>query len=49
MSLKRRYSFDELVRVNRERILEDRKLMDKIEQNIENRISQSLKESKKEA
>lgn len=36
-------SFEELVQQNRQQIMQDRSLIEKIEVNIENRMHQSLK------
>ncbi|WP_164219658.1 FbpB family small basic protein [Virgibacillus sp. YIM 98842] len=47
MSLKRKLSFEELVRENRQQILKDRLLMERIEQNMENRINQHAGSQKK--
>ncbi|MUK90671.1 FbpB family small basic protein [Ornithinibacillus sp. L9] len=49
MSLKKRVSFDDLVKANRQQILEDRALLDRIEENIEKKYYQSLQEKNKEA
>ncbi|MFA1820805.1 FbpB family small basic protein [Virgibacillus oceani] len=46
MSLKRKLSFDELVSENRQQILKDRLLMEKIEQNIEKRINKNTQNQK---
>ncbi|WP_072887674.1 FbpB family small basic protein [Ornithinibacillus halophilus] len=46
MSLKKRVSYDELVQANRKQILEDKKLMEKIEENIERRIHENLQQNK---
>ncbi|MBY7143568.1 FbpB family small basic protein [Virgibacillus sp. NKC19-3] len=43
MSLKKRLAFDELVRENRQQILKDHLLMEKIEKNLEKRMHQSVK------
>ncbi|RDW17744.1 FbpB family small basic protein [Oceanobacillus chungangensis] len=43
MSLKKKITFEELVEENRRQILEDRRLMDEIEQNLEMKMNQSLK------
>ncbi|WP_099158848.1 FbpB family small basic protein [Virgibacillus ndiopensis] len=43
MSLKRRLSFDELVRENRKQILQDQTLLEKIEQNLEMKRNQTIK------
>ncbi|AXI09200.1 FbpB family small basic protein [Oceanobacillus sp. 143] len=43
MSLKKKVTFEELVQENRRQILEDRRLLDKIEQELEMRMHQSLK------
>ncbi|WP_308418995.1 FbpB family small basic protein [Virgibacillus oceani] len=45
ISLKRRLSFDELVRENRKQILQDQTLLDKIEQNLESKRNQTLKKT----
>jgi hypothetical protein len=45
ISLKRKVSFDELVRENRQQILRDRLLMEKIEQNMEMKMHQSLQQT----
>ncbi|WP_461179536.1 FbpB family small basic protein [Virgibacillus ainsalahensis] len=37
-------SFDELVRENRQQILEDHSLLEKIEQNLETKMHQSVKQ-----
>ncbi|MFD2045754.1 FbpB family small basic protein [Ornithinibacillus salinisoli] len=49
ISLKKRVSFDELVKANRQQILEDRALLENIEKNIEKKYYQSLPEKNKEA
>ncbi|WP_139177908.1 FbpB family small basic protein [Oceanobacillus limi] len=49
MSLKKRVSFDDLVQANRQQILEDKAIMEKIEKNIENKYYQSLQKENKEA
>ncbi|MBT2215004.1 FbpB family small basic protein [Virgibacillus dakarensis] len=43
MSLKKKLTFDELVSQNREQILQDQVLMEKIEQNLEMKRNQFLK------
>ncbi|MGY0691661.1 FbpB family small basic protein [Virgibacillus sp. FSP13] len=43
MSLKRRLSFEELVKENRKQIVQDQLLMEKIEQNIEMKRNKSVK------
>nr|WP_106497529.1 FbpB family small basic protein [Lentibacillus sp. Marseille-P4043] len=45
MSLKRRLSFEELVKENRKQIVQDQLLMDKIEQNIEIKRNESIKKA----
>ncbi|WP_157037634.1 FbpB family small basic protein [Ornithinibacillus californiensis] len=42
MSLKKRLSFEELVRVNRQQILADRDILDRIEDNLEKRAQEIL-------
>ncbi|MFD1360470.1 FbpB family small basic protein [Lentibacillus salinarum] len=42
MALKKRLSFDELVRENRNQILQDASLLDRIEQNVETKMHESL-------
>ncbi|MDY0396456.1 FbpB family small basic protein [Virgibacillus halophilus] len=42
-------SFDELVRLNREQILKDRKMLSEIEANIDRRMDQSVRQDKKKA
>ncbi|WP_284140054.1 MULTISPECIES: FbpB family small basic protein [unclassified Virgibacillus] len=49
MSLKRKLSFDDLVKANRQQILKDKEIMDRIEENIEQRIQDSLNITDKEA
>lgn len=44
MSLKKRLAFDDLVRENRQQILKDQLLMEKIEKNLEKKIHQSVKQ-----
>ncbi|UJL48024.1 FbpB family small basic protein [Virgibacillus sp. NKC19-16] len=44
MSLKKRLAFDELVRENRQQILKDHLLMEKIEENLEKKMHQSVKQ-----
>ncbi|MFD2760310.1 FbpB family small basic protein [Lentibacillus juripiscarius] len=44
ISLKKRSSFEELVQENREQILQNETLMEKIEQKMETKMRQSLKE-----
>ncbi|WP_425453618.1 FbpB family small basic protein [Oceanobacillus chungangensis] len=41
--MKKKITFEELVEENRRQILEDRRLMDEIEQNLEMKMNQSLK------
>ncbi|MBR3121478.1 FbpB family small basic protein [Oceanobacillus profundus] len=43
MSLKKKLRFDELVAENRRQILEDRKLMEQIENNLDMRMHQTVK------
>ncbi|MBU5466676.1 FbpB family small basic protein [Virgibacillus sp. MSJ-26] len=49
MSLKRKPSFEELVRENREQILQDKQRLAEIDQNIEVRMEKIIRESKKNA
>nr|WP_177183374.1 FbpB family small basic protein [Lentibacillus persicus] len=42
MALKKRLSFDELVQENRKQILQDESVLEKIEQNIETKMHNSL-------
>ncbi|RYG71420.1 FbpB family small basic protein [Lentibacillus lipolyticus] len=44
ISLKKRSSFEELVQKNREQILQNETLMERIEQNMETKMRQSLKQ-----
>ncbi|WP_461181708.1 FbpB family small basic protein [Virgibacillus kimchii] len=44
--MKRTLSFDELVRENRQQILKDRLSMERIEQNMENRINKNTQDQK---
>ncbi|RKQ13162.1 FbpB family small basic protein [Oceanobacillus bengalensis] len=46
MSLKKKMTFEELVQENRRQILEDSFLLDKIEENIEKKMHQTLKKAK---
>ncbi|TMN23941.1 FbpB family small basic protein [Lentibacillus cibarius] len=46
ISLKKRSSFEELVRKNREQILQNETFLEKIETNMETRMRESLKEDK---
>ncbi|WP_338062642.1 FbpB family small basic protein [Virgibacillus halotolerans] len=43
ISLKKRLTFDELVSENRQQILKDQLLLEKIEQSLEMRMHQSVK------
>ncbi|MFD0951389.1 FbpB family small basic protein [Virgibacillus natechei] len=43
MSLKKRLAFDELVQENRQQIMKDHLQMEKIEENIEKKMHQSVK------
>ncbi|WP_339227863.1 FbpB family small basic protein [Oceanobacillus sp. FSL K6-2867] len=43
ISLKKKQRFDELVAENRKQILEDRKLMEQIEDNLDMRMHQTVK------
>ncbi|WP_157052467.1 FbpB family small basic protein [Ornithinibacillus contaminans] len=42
MSLKKRLSFEELVQANRQQILDDRAILDRIEENLEQRAREVL-------
>lgn len=42
MGRKRKLSFDELIKQNRQEILKDKKELDKIEERIDKRINDSL-------
>ncbi|QKY71609.1 FbpB family small basic protein [Lentibacillus sp. CBA3610] len=42
ISLKKRLSFDELVQENRKEILQDESVLERIEQNMETKMHQSL-------
>ncbi|WP_156914183.1 FbpB family small basic protein [Paucisalibacillus globulus] len=46
MSLKKRHSFEELVQANRQQILEDRAVLDRIEDNLEKRAKELLSKRK---
>ncbi|WP_249869655.1 FbpB family small basic protein [Oceanobacillus saliphilus] len=45
MSLKKKMSFDELVAENRKQILQDRILMEKIENNMDMRMQKTIKKT----
>ncbi|MGM8213675.1 FbpB family small basic protein [Virgibacillus sp. W0430] len=45
MALKKRLSFDELVAENRKNILENRYFLERIEQNVEEKLHESYKNS----
>ncbi|WP_084268856.1 FbpB family small basic protein [Oceanobacillus damuensis] len=45
MSLKKKLSFDELVAENRKQILQDRRIIEKIENSIDSRMYESLKKA----
>lgn len=47
ISLKKRISFDDLVRENRRQILEDRELMDRIEHNLETKRNRYVERMEK--
>lgn len=49
ISLKKRLSFDELVQLNRQQILEDKEILNRIEDNLERRARELLNEKRKEA
>ncbi|MFD1848911.1 FbpB family small basic protein [Oceanobacillus bengalensis] len=44
--MKKKMTFEELVQENRRQILEDSFLLDKIEENIEKKMHQTLKKAK---
>ncbi|WP_342772642.1 FbpB family small basic protein [Oceanobacillus piezotolerans] len=44
--MKKKMSFEELVQENRKQILEDRALLDKIEQNLEMKMNSSVKKAR---
>ncbi|WP_176481852.1 FbpB family small basic protein [Paucisalibacillus globulus] len=46
ISLKKRLSFEELVQANRQQILEDRAILDRIEDNLERRAKELLSKRK---
>jgi hypothetical protein len=46
ISLKKRLSFEELVQVNRQQILEDKAILDRIEDNLEKRAKELLSKRK---
>ncbi|MFS0672539.1 FbpB family small basic protein [Ornithinibacillus sp. 179-J 7C1 HS] len=46
MSLKKRLSFEELVQTNRQQILSDREILDRIEDNLEKRARDILSKRK---
>ncbi|WP_139223963.1 FbpB family small basic protein [Lentibacillus halodurans] len=48
ISLKKRLSFDELVQENRKQILQDESLLERIEQNLETKMHQSLDKKRAE-
>ncbi|WP_010095679.1 FbpB family small basic protein [Ornithinibacillus scapharcae] len=49
ISLKKRLTFDELVQLNRQQILEDKEILNRIEDNLERRARELLIEKRKEA
>lgn len=49
MSLRRKPSFEDLVKENRESILQDQKRLAEIDQKIEERMQKIIEQSKKEA
>ncbi|WP_010530725.1 FbpB family small basic protein [Lentibacillus jeotgali] len=48
ISLKKRLSFDELVKENRRQILQDESFLEKFEQNMEKKMQKSLNEKRAE-
>ncbi|GIO26256.1 FbpB family small basic protein [Ornithinibacillus bavariensis] len=42
ISLKKRLTFEELVQANRQQILEDREILDRIEDNLEKRAREEI-------
>jgi hypothetical protein len=46
ISLKKRLTFEELVQANRQQILEDREILDRIEDNLEKRARDELSRRK---
>lgn len=46
ISLKKRLSFEELVQANRQQILDDKEILDRIEQNLEKRARDILSKRK---
>jgi hypothetical protein len=46
ISLKKRFSFEELVQANRQQILEDKEFLDRFENNLEKRAEEILSKRK---